>query len=185
MAGAHDAERAVRAGLAIVEAAPKLETAAGEPLHVRVGIATGIVVVGDLLGSGEAQERGVVGDTPNLAARLGDTRLSHPHRHRQSVARARSRAWRRTRRSPCGPPVSHDGADAKAAIEVRSLTKRFGRVAAVEGVHLDCAPGEVFGFVGPDGAGKTTIMRLLAAVMAPDEGSMAIKSRNGACQMPP
>ena len=48
----------------------KLETAAGAPLHVRVGIATGIVVVGDLLGSGEAQERGVVGDTPNLAARL-------------------------------------------------------------------------------------------------------------------
>ena len=44
----HDAERAVRAGLAIVEAAPKLETAAGAPLHVRVGIATGIVVVGDL-----------------------------------------------------------------------------------------------------------------------------------------
>jgi class 3 adenylate cyclase/predicted ATPase len=66
----HDAERAVRAGLAIVEAAPKLETAAGDALHVRVGIATGIVVVGDLLGSGEAQERGVVGDTPNLAARL-------------------------------------------------------------------------------------------------------------------
>ncbi len=66
----HDAERAVRAGLAIVEAAPKLETVAGAPLHVRVGIATGIVVVGDLLGSGEAQERGVVGDTPNLAARL-------------------------------------------------------------------------------------------------------------------
>ena len=66
----HDAERAVRAGLAIVEAAPKLGAAAGSPLHVRVGIATGIVVVGDLLGSGEAQERGVVGDTPNLAARL-------------------------------------------------------------------------------------------------------------------
>jgi len=66
----HDAERAVRAGLAIVEVAPNLETAAGAPLHVRVGIATGIVVVGDLLGSGESQERGVVGDTPNLAARL-------------------------------------------------------------------------------------------------------------------
>src|SRR5271170_1367263 len=65
----HDAERTVRAGLAIVEAAPKLQTVAGA-LHVRVGIATGIVVVGDLLGSGEAQERGVVGDTPNLAARL-------------------------------------------------------------------------------------------------------------------
>jgi len=65
----HDAERAVRAGLAIVEAVPKLETAGGA-LHVRVGIATGIVVVGDLFGSGESQERWVVGDTPNLAARL-------------------------------------------------------------------------------------------------------------------
>ena len=65
-----DAEQAVRAGLAIVEVAPKLETAAGAPLHVRVGVATGIVVAGDLLGSGEAQERGIVGETPNLAARL-------------------------------------------------------------------------------------------------------------------
>ena len=66
----HDAEHAVRAGLAIVEGAPKLQTVIGTPLHVRVGTATGIVVVGDLLGSGELQERGVVGDTPNLAARL-------------------------------------------------------------------------------------------------------------------
>jgi class 3 adenylate cyclase/predicted ATPase len=66
----HDAERAVRTGLAIVEAAPKLEAVGSEPLHVRVGIATGVVVVGDLLGSGEAQERGIVGDTPNLAGRL-------------------------------------------------------------------------------------------------------------------
>ena len=47
-----------------------LKTAAGAPLQVRVGIATGLVVVGDLIGSGETQERGVVGDTPNLAARL-------------------------------------------------------------------------------------------------------------------
>jgi class 3 adenylate cyclase len=70
LAHEHDAERAVRAGLAIVDAAPQLETAADAPVHVRVGISTGIVVVGDLLGSGEAQERGVVGDTPNLAARL-------------------------------------------------------------------------------------------------------------------
>jgi class 3 adenylate cyclase/predicted ATPase len=65
-----DAERAVQAGLAITNAAPRLENPSGEPLHVRVGVATGIVVVGDLIGSGEASERGVVGDTPNLAARL-------------------------------------------------------------------------------------------------------------------
>src|SRR5271165_36154 len=66
----HDAEHAVRAGLALVEAVPKLTTTAGDPLQVRVGIATGLVVVGDLIGSGETQERGVVGETPNLAARL-------------------------------------------------------------------------------------------------------------------
>jgi class 3 adenylate cyclase/tetratricopeptide (TPR) repeat protein len=66
----HDAERAVQAALAITETVPKLDTVAGSPLRVRVGIATGIVVVGDLIGSGEAQERGIVGDTPNLAARL-------------------------------------------------------------------------------------------------------------------
>jgi class 3 adenylate cyclase len=64
-----DAERAVRTGLAAVEAVVGLQTTAG-PLSARVGIATGPVVVGDLLGEGEAQERGVVGETPNLAARL-------------------------------------------------------------------------------------------------------------------
>jgi class 3 adenylate cyclase/tetratricopeptide (TPR) repeat protein len=66
----HDAERAVRAGLGLVEAVPKLATNVGPPLHVRVGIATGLVVVGDLIGAGAAQEQAVVGETPNLAARL-------------------------------------------------------------------------------------------------------------------
>jgi class 3 adenylate cyclase/predicted ATPase len=66
----HDAECAVQAGLALAEAMPKLKTAAGVPLQIRVGIATGLVIVGDLIGSGEAQERGIVGETPNLAARL-------------------------------------------------------------------------------------------------------------------
>ena len=66
----HDAERAVLAGLALVEAVPKLSTMAGSPLQLRIGIATGLVVVGDLIGMGAAQEQAVVGDTPNLAARL-------------------------------------------------------------------------------------------------------------------
>ena len=63
-----DAERAVRAGLELVQAVGGLNTSA--PLQTRVGIATGLVVVGDLIGSGESQERGIVGETPNLAARL-------------------------------------------------------------------------------------------------------------------
>ena len=66
----HDAEHAVRAALALVEAVPKLATKAGSPLQVRVGIGTGLVVVGDLIGAGAAQEQAVVGETPNLAARL-------------------------------------------------------------------------------------------------------------------
>jgi class 3 adenylate cyclase/predicted ATPase len=63
-----DAERAVRTGLAIIKAAGRLQ--APDHLRVRVGIGTGLVVVGDLIGSGEAQERGIVGETPNLVARL-------------------------------------------------------------------------------------------------------------------
>jgi len=63
-----DAERAVRAGLALIAAVTGLKTRA--PLRIRIGIATGLVVVGDLIGSGEAQDRGIVGETPNLAARL-------------------------------------------------------------------------------------------------------------------
>src|SRR5208282_3669518 len=63
-----DAERAVRAGLELI--APVSALKAPEPLKTRIGIATGMVVVGDLIGSGEAQERGIVGETPNLAARL-------------------------------------------------------------------------------------------------------------------
>src|SRR6202521_4479463 len=63
-----DAERAVRAGLELVGVVSALMPNA--PLQTRVGIATGLVVVGDLIGSGEAQERGIVGETPNLAARL-------------------------------------------------------------------------------------------------------------------
>jgi class 3 adenylate cyclase len=63
-----DAERAARAGLAVIDAVGRLATP--EPLNVRLGIATGLAVVGDLIGAGAAQERGVVGETPNLAARL-------------------------------------------------------------------------------------------------------------------
>jgi class 3 adenylate cyclase/predicted ATPase len=63
-----DAERAVLAALELIGAVGALKTHA--QLQTRVGVATGLVVVGDLTGSGEAQERGIVGETPNLAARL-------------------------------------------------------------------------------------------------------------------
>ena len=64
-----DAERAVRAGLDMIDAVGRLNIKFTKP-QVRVGIATGLVVVGDLIGEGSAQEQSVVGETPNLAARL-------------------------------------------------------------------------------------------------------------------
>jgi class 3 adenylate cyclase len=63
-----DAERAVRAALELIAAVSAIKAPAA--MQTRVGIATGLVVVGDMIGSGEAQERGIVGETPNLAARL-------------------------------------------------------------------------------------------------------------------
>jgi class 3 adenylate cyclase len=65
-----DAERAVHAGLELIEAVGKLDDGAGSALHMRVAVATGLVVVGDLRSVGVAQEHEVVGETPNLAARL-------------------------------------------------------------------------------------------------------------------
>jgi class 3 adenylate cyclase len=73
-----DAERAVRTGLALIEAVGHLRIQ--EPLQVRIGVATGLVMVGDLVGSGEAQERGVVGETPTGArcAECGRSREGGP-----------------------------------------------------------------------------------------------------------
>ncbi|OIR02567.1 putative ABC transporter ATP-binding protein YbhF [mine drainage metagenome] len=61
-----------------------------------------------------------------------------------------------------------------AAIAVAGLCKRFGALAALERLDFSVSPGEIFGLVGPDGAGKTTAMRLCAGVMRPDEGSIVI-----------
>jgi class 3 adenylate cyclase len=113
-----DAERAVRAGLAVIDAVGRLATP--EPLNVGLGVASGLVVVGDLIGAGAAQERGVVGETPNLTARL----QTMPNRARSSLSRAhagRSADCSRSRISnrsllPASPSRSAPGACwAKAA----------------------------------------------------------------------
>jgi ABC-2 type transport system ATP-binding protein len=61
-----------------------------------------------------------------------------------------------------------------AAVRVQGLRKHFGRVVAVDDVGFEVHPGEVFGLVGPDGAGKTTTMRMLASVMRPDAGAIVV-----------
>ncbi|MBS1190797.1 MAG: transporter ATP-binding protein [Rhodocyclaceae bacterium] len=61
-----------------------------------------------------------------------------------------------------------------AVVEVEGLSKRFGAILAVDGLGFSVGAGEIFGLVGPDGAGKTTTMRMLASVMRPDEGHVVV-----------
>ena len=104
----HDAERAVLAGLAIVEAAPKLETLAGPPLHVRVGIATGIVVVGDLLvgrGAGTRRRRRHAESGRSVAEHRGAGQRRHCRRHAQAARRPvrTARPWPQDLKGVSGP----------------------------------------------------------------------------------
>ena len=64
--------------------------------------------------------------------------------------------------------------DAEAAISVRGLVKRFGDFTAVDSVHFDVQKGEVFGFLGPNGSGKTTTIRMLCGVIAPTGGIASV-----------
>jgi class 3 adenylate cyclase len=131
-----DAERAVRAGLALVEAVGNLHSE--DPLQVRVGIATGLVVVGDLVGSGEAQERGIVGQTPNLAARLQG--LAEPGSLVLSAATRRLLGHRFRLRS-LGPQSVKGLAEPVEAFVVEGVSVAESRF---ESVHT----GRLTGFVG-------------------------------------
>lgn len=64
------------------------------------------------------------------------------------------------------------------AIDTENLTKRFGELTAVDGLTLTIAPGELFGLVGSDGAGKTTTMRMLCGIMDPTEGRARVLGRD-------
>jgi ABC-2 type transport system ATP-binding protein len=64
------------------------------------------------------------------------------------------------------------------AIRVDGVVKRFGATTALAGVSFDVAPGELFGLVGPDGAGKTTLFRVLTTLLVPDEGSATVLGRD-------
>ncbi|MBS1860001.1 MAG: ABC transporter ATP-binding protein [Acidobacteria bacterium] len=68
----------------------------------------------------------------------------------------------------------------EAIIETRSLTRRFGAIAAVDHLDLTVARGEIFGLVGPDGAGKTTTLRMLCGLMDPTEGSALVAGHDTA-----
>src|SRR5262245_28432479 len=60
------------------------------------------------------------------------------------------------------------------SVSVDSLVKRFGETTAVDGVSFEVAAGELFGFIGPDGAGKTTLFRILVTLLLPDAGRATV-----------
>jgi hypothetical protein len=128
-----EAERAVRAGLALTAAVAELATPAGDPLAARVGIATGLVMVGELIGEGAAKEQTVVGETPNLAARL--QALAAPG----SVVI--SQATRRLvgglfELADLGPLHLKGFAEPLAAWRVEGAGRAEGRFEALHGEHL-------------------------------------------------
>lgn len=64
--------------------------------------------------------------------------------------------------------------EAKSIISVGDLSKSFGQVKALENISFDVREGEIFGFIGPDGAGKTTLFRIITTLMLPDEGKVTV-----------
>jgi len=70
--------------------------------------------------------------------------------------------------------VSRDAGGEQAAVELKGVVKRFGRTTALDGIKAEIAPGRLTGLVGPDASGKTTLMRLMAALMHPSEGSLTV-----------
>ena len=60
-------------------------------------------------------------------------------------------------------------------IIINNITKRYGAVSALKGVSFEVGKGELFGLIGPDGAGKTTLFRLLTTLLKPDEGSAQVE----------
>ena len=107
-----DAERAVRAGLRLIDAVGRLDIKSAK-LQARVGIATGLMVVGDLIGEGSAQDQSVVGETPNLAAwppprdRAGD--IDPNYRRSPKLARQNFRRSNRARQVCKDSPLEGDG----------------------------------------------------------------------------
>ncbi|MGQ0546918.1 MAG: AAA family ATPase [Betaproteobacteria bacterium] len=178
-----DAERAVRAALAILETVAGLRAPGGEPLAARIGVATGLVVVGDLLGEHGARERAVVGETPNLAARLQG--LAAPG---QAVVSERTRALLgglfelrnlgpRQLKGIAEPVVAYSVVRPRA-VESRFEAHRDGRVAAMVGRDHELAlllqawrkacagAGHLLLLTGEAGIGKSRIVRALQDALA-------------------
>ena len=130
-----DAERAVRAGLALTRTVPDLQ--APSPLAVRVGVATGQVVIGEIIGTGVSQEVSVVGETPNLAARL----QSEAEPNTVVIAEATVQLVRRRFSLDMKAPRQLKGIDAPTPLAVVQAVNRESRFAAASAERMTALAG--------------------------------------------
>ncbi len=186
-----EAERAVRAGLAIVARVAGLATPAGAPLACRVGIASGLVVVGDPVGEGAAQEEAVVGETPNLAARLqqlaapGEVVVAEATRRLLGSAFSLESLEPRTLEGFAGP-VEAFRVRGERAVESRfashrgegvlPLVGRDGELGLLLGQWREALAGEgrAVLVVGEAGIGKSRLIRALREAVLPDRPTVLL-----------
>jgi predicted ATPase/class 3 adenylate cyclase len=173
-----DAEQATRAGLALVDAVANLRTDIGTELQVRVGIATGTVVVGDLIGEGAAKERAVIGETPNLAARLqafaepgtvliseSTHRLTEGHFEYRSLGPVALKGWAEP--VPAWQVLGTSGVESRFEAQHKTrLTPLIGRDEEIELLlrrwrYVTQAEGSVVVLTGEPGIGKSHIAQAL------------------------
>jgi class 3 adenylate cyclase/tetratricopeptide (TPR) repeat protein len=187
-----DAEQAIRAGLALVDAVADLKTDIDTVLRVRVGIATGMVVVGDLIGQGAAREQGVIGETPNLAARLqalampgtvliceSTRRITEGHFKYRNVGPAMLKGW--TKPLPAWEVLEASGAESRfAALHKARLTPPIGRDEELDLLlrrWQKAARGEGSAVVltGEPGIGKSHIVQALEQQLKEAEPQITVR----------
>jgi class 3 adenylate cyclase/tetratricopeptide (TPR) repeat protein/ABC-type transport system involved in cytochrome c biogenesis ATPase subunit len=185
-AGEDDAERAVRAGLAIIDSIRTTKASDGTALATRIGIATGVVIVGDLIGSGATQEAAVVGETPNLAARLqgvaGPNQLVLPGETRRllgSTYRLTSIGAQELKGG--GAPVEACVVEAEASVESRFAARQTGSLTPIVGRDREIelmlerwalaksGQGQMVIVSGEAGIGKSRITRAVIDEVAKDD----------------
>lgn len=172
------AERAVRVGLRLVDAIPKMRSGAGTTLNMRVGIASGLVVVGDVLGEGAAREEAVIGEIPAVAARLqslcgpGDVLISDAARRLLGRRFVLEDAGRHQLKG-ISEPAQVWRVTAERAVESRFVASRGGAANQLVGRSAEMATlvecwrsacdgnGQVVHLSGVGGVGKSRLVRAL------------------------
>jgi class 3 adenylate cyclase/predicted ATPase len=180
-----DTERALRAALAIVSAMKELKAPDGQGLQARIGIATGLVVIGDLIGTGAAQEEAVVGETPNLAARLqafaapGKIMIAEATRRRVGSLFNVLHMGAQEFKGFAGPVPAYQLLDERAA-ESRYDARSSGLIPAMVGRDHELAlvverwrraksrEGQMVVLSGEAGIGKSRVTRAIIDAVAPE-----------------